>query len=77
MVTTWRISSLRIRRTERKKPHIALQAAKALAYLHGLCPSIIHQDVEPANFIIQNGTLTTKLCDLGVGRMRQVSAVQV
>ena len=60
--------------TERKKPHIAMQAARALAYLHGLCPSIIHQDVKPANFIVQNDTLTTKLCDLGLGRIRQVSA---
>ena len=57
---------------DNQKPFIAKQSAQAVAYLHGLQPAIIHQDIKPANFLITAKTLVTKLCDLGLSQIKSV-----
>lgn len=36
-----------------QKLNIAIQVVKALAYMHGRDPSIIHHDIKPANIMVQ------------------------
>ena len=54
------------------KISIAQQMVDAVSYLHEHSPQIIHQDIKPANVLISivNDSLTAKLCDLGLARIR-------
>ncbi|KXZ44071.1 hypothetical protein GPECTOR_74g685 [Gonium pectorale] len=50
--------------------HIALQVARALAYLH---PTILHRDLKPANVLVSQADSTApvaKLADFGLARLR-------
>jgi serine/threonine protein kinase len=61
--------------TDEFKRSVALQTARALAYLHGRSPMIIHQDLKPANIMVDKTTLHVKVCDFGLGRMRRIDSV--
>ena len=37
-----------------KRINICIQIAKALAYMHGRDPVIIHQDIKPANIMVKH-----------------------
>lgn len=46
---------------------ITVQICKAISYLHGLKPFIVHADIKPDNILINN-ILEIKLCDFGVSK---------
>lgn len=59
------------------KVHLNIMAsdmAKAVAYLHGQNPPVIHQDLKPGNFVVEveHPRKPVKLIDLGIGRIRNV-----
>jgi Protein kinase domain len=58
--------------TDAEKHTVAKQILMALAYLHGLKPPMVHQDVKPANVLIDSRTRVAKLCDFGLGRLREL-----
>ncbi|XP_044592817.1 serine/threonine-protein kinase CTR1-like isoform X1 [Cotesia glomerata] len=47
---------------------ISHQICKAVAYMHGLNPNILHKDIKPDNILI-NQELLVKLCDLGLSKI--------
>ena len=53
-----------------------MQAAESLWYLHTCQPQIIHQDVKPANFLVESvqspqRAVSLYLCDFGISRWRR------
>eukprot|EP00731_Ephydatia_muelleri_P012837 Em0007g147a len=55
--------------------NICIQIAKALAYLHGRDPVIIHQDIKPANIMITSSDLHVFVCDIGVAKLQSKLAI--
>ena len=53
--------------TRNYKHVFATQISSALAYLHSLVTPIIHQDLKPANVLIERRTKVAKVCDFGLG----------
>lgn len=67
------IFSIQFHKVEIKtKIFVAQQVVDAVSYLHEQSPQIIHQDIKPANVLTStvNDSLTAKLCDLGLARIR-------
>ncbi|CAC5399906.1 unnamed protein product [Mytilus coruscus] len=52
------------------KLFISMQCLQAVSYLHDLEKAIIHRDIKPANILIDGQSYITKLCDLGVSRVK-------
>ena len=53
--------------------YISRQCMQGVAYMHTIQP--IHQDIIPGNIMVKKGCYTTKLCDLGISRVKsKVSA---
>jgi len=44
-------------------------ACRALAYLHGHCPPIVHRDLKSPNLLLDD-SLHVKVCDFGLARLR-------
>ena len=55
---------------DNQKPYVAKQIVQAVAYLHNLKPPILHRDVKPANVLVASTTYVTKLCDMGLGKIK-------
>lgn len=55
---------------DNQKPDIAKQMVQAVAYLHNLKPPILHHDIKPANVLVASATYVTKLCDMGLGKIK-------
>jgi serine/threonine protein kinase len=53
-----------------KKTFIGRQIVQAVAYLHNRKPSILHRDIKPANVLVANESYVTKLCDMGLGKIK-------
>ena len=53
-----------------KKPFIGKQIVQAVAYLHNLKPPILHRDIKPANVLVSRESYLTKLCDMGLGKVK-------
>lgn len=53
-----------------KKPYVGRQIVQAVAYLHNLKPPILHRDIKPANVLVATGSYVTKLCDMGLGKIK-------
>ncbi|CAC5373987.1 unnamed protein product [Mytilus coruscus] len=58
----------------RDKPHIMKQVVQAVSYMHSLEPVVLHHDIIPGNILIRKGCLTTKVCDMGISRLKSVGA---
>ena len=56
------------------KMHIGKQICQAVAYLNNLKPPIVHRDIKPANIMVARATHTTKLCDMGIGKLKSVQS---
>ena len=41
-----------------------------MAYLHNLKPPLVHRDIKPANVLVAEETHITRLCDLGLSRLK-------
>mmetsp|Transcript_4284 Transcript_4284/g.9235 ORF Transcript_4284/g.9235 Transcript_4284/m.9235 type:complete len:484 (+) Transcript_4284:220-1671(+) len=52
---------------------IALGAAKAIAYLHGMTPQVLHRDIKAENLLLTND-FTVKVTDFGLSRIVHESA---
>lgn len=50
-----------------KRKHISSQICSAIAYLHTSKPSIVHEDLKPANILV-NTAYFVKLCDFGLSK---------
>ena len=56
-----------------KKIYIAKQVTQAVAYLHNLKPPIVHRDIKPANIIVAKDSYVTKLCDMGLSKLKSAT----
>ena len=52
------------------KMNVARQISQAVAYLHNLKPPVVHRHIKPANVLVAKGSLITKLCDMGLGKLK-------
>ncbi|KAL5494031.1 hypothetical protein EMCRGX_G015300 [Ephydatia muelleri] len=48
---------------------IAVQITKALTYMHGRSPRVIHHDIKPSNIMV-TGSHHVFVCDLGLARLQ-------
>ncbi|CAB3988726.1 dual specificity kinase shkC-like [Paramuricea clavata] len=56
-----------------KKIFIAKQVTQAAAYLHNLSPPIVHRDIKPANIVVAKDSYVTKLCDMGLSKLKSAT----
>jgi len=52
------------------KVSIAKQICQAVTYLHHLKPAVVHRDIKPANVLVDKKSVATKLCDMGLSRLK-------
>ncbi|XP_070537754.1 uncharacterized protein [Ptychodera flava] len=52
------------------KPYVASQLCQAVSYMH--CNGIIHRDIKPANVLVTKDTLVTKVCDMGISKLKEM-----
>ena len=57
------------------KLHLGNQICQAVAYLHNLKPPVVHRDIKPANVLVDEATQVTKLCDMGLSKLKSVQSV--
>lgn len=55
---------------DNRKMKLAVGALTGLAYLHENTPEILHMDIKPANILVEQPSVTAKLCDLGLAKIR-------
>mgnify|MGYP001795714540 CR=1 FL=1 len=53
-----------------EKWFIIKQICKAVAYMHNLKPQVIHRDIKPANILVTRGSNISKLCDMGLSKLK-------
>lgn len=49
---------------------IAKQICQAVTYLHYLTPPVVHRDIKPGNILVGKKTAVTKLCDMGLSKLK-------
>ena len=57
------------------KMNVGRQISQAVAYLHNLKPPVVHRDIKPAKGLVANGSLTTKLCDMGLSKVKTAQSL--
>ena len=57
----------------RQKLELAADVARGVSYLHEHQPQIIHQDLKPANILVDEREVTAKICDLGLAKIQSHS----
>lgn len=57
------------------KMNVARQISQAVAYLHNLKPPVVHRDIKPANILVAKGSLITKLCDMGLSKVKTAQSL--
>ena len=55
---------------------IAAEAARALEFLHGSRPPVLHRDIKSSNILLDDDW-HAKLCDLGLAKIMDASAASV
>ncbi|KAK3577206.1 hypothetical protein CHS0354_030477 [Potamilus streckersoni] len=58
----------------RRRLVYAKQCCQAVAYLHGVKPPIIHQDIKSSNVLVSRVTRQAKLCDFGIAKIHSLSS---
>ncbi|CAE8645434.1 unnamed protein product [Polarella glacialis] len=53
---------------------IVLGICRALQYLHGLRPAVVHGDLKPCNVLVDRASLTPKLIDFGLSRLQSTKS---
>lgn len=51
------------------------QVCQAVAYLHNLKPPVVHRDIKPANVMVARATHKTKLCDMGLSKLKSTQSL--
>jgi len=54
---------------------VGRQISQAVAYLHNLKPPVVHRDIKPANVLVAKGSLVTKLCDMGLSKVKSAQSL--
>ncbi|XP_031565478.1 LOW QUALITY PROTEIN: uncharacterized protein LOC116300699 [Actinia tenebrosa] len=49
---------------------VAKQICQAVTYLHQLKPAVVHRDIKPANVLVDKKSVATKLCDMGLSKIK-------
>ena len=57
------------------KLDIRKQICQAVAYLHNLKPLVVHRDIKPANVLVAQTTHVTKLCDMGLSKLKSAQSL--
>lgn len=57
------------------KLDVGKQISLAVAYLHNLKPPLLHRDIKPANVLIAEKTHITKLCDMGLSKLKSAHSL--
>ena len=57
------------------KMFIGKQICQAVPYLHNLKPPIVHRGIKPATVMVARTTHTTKLCDMGLGKLKSAQSL--
>lgn len=55
--------------TKKNRLSIAMNSSAAVCYMH--TQHIVHQDIKCANILVDRNTRVAKICDFGLGRIRQ------
>lgn len=61
-----------IQLSKSNKLTVARDVSSALCFMHRM--NIVHQDIKPANILVNRMTHNAKLCDFGLGHLRQARA---
>ncbi len=58
--------------SDKVKASMTTDMARALAYMHGLRPPMVHEDVKPCNFVVDIASVrkSLKLIELGISKRR-------
>ena len=57
------------------KCNVGKQICQAVAYLHNLKPPVVHRDIKPANVLVAKETHITKLCDMGLSKLKSAQSL--
>ena len=57
------------------KLDVGKQVSLAVAYLHNLKPPLLHRDIKPANVLVAEKTHITKLCDMGLSKLKSAQSL--
>ncbi|XP_022807184.1 cyclin-dependent kinase 1-like [Stylophora pistillata] len=57
------------------KYDVGKQVSLAVAYLHNLKPPLLHCDIKPANVLVAEKTHITKLCDMGLSKLKSAQSL--
>lgn len=57
------------------KLDIGKQICQAVAYLHYLKSPVVHRDIKPANVLVAQTTHVTKLCHMGLSKLKSAQSL--
>ena len=57
------------------KYDVGKQVSLAVAYLHNLKPPLLHCDIKPANVLVAEKTHITKLCNMGLSKLKSAQSL--
>lgn len=57
------------------KVNVGKQICQAVAYLHNLKPAVLHRDIKPANVLVAKESHVTKLCDMGLSKVKSAQSL--
>ena len=57
------------------KVNVGKQICQAATYLHNLKPAVLHRDIKPANVLVAKESHVTKLCDMGLSKVKSAQSL--